>query len=400
MGRFKGLPHWCMTDTFPSAYDVESRTAIEMVAKLYGSYEGLVKDYNNYVDEINKTIVDFETGVISDQTTFKETITKIVHDYIKMIDDKVKIQDATIAEAVDYMKSNIIYAITESVNEMKESGELAEIVVEGFNDAIARITTIETTLASVDAKAEKNIDDILDLNNRVRTAESSVSTMDGKVNQSTYAVNSMSKDVANVRTEMGTLSNEVASVKTTNTNINRSLTTLTGRVDGAETDINTLKGKVETLENNPSNLPVASAEVLGGIKVGANLTIAEDGTLSATGGGDYNNVFVPEEQLIGQWSDGGLLYRKIFLVSNSTGDVDIDITDLNTSTPFIDFSHSFISYSGYRLPLNRYAGTDNWITASIPYSSTSQKINIQFGNTFKSVSKTIVVVLEYTKKSS
>jgi hypothetical protein len=115
---------------------------------------------------------------------------------------------------------------------------------------------------------------------------------------------------------------------------------------------------------------------------------------------DYTfNIFTNGEQLIGQWADGGLLYRKVFVLSGSTGDVDIDITDLNTSTPFIDFSHSFIAYSGYRLPLNRYAGTTNWITAGIAYNSTSQKISIQFGDVFKQVSKTIVVVIEYTKKS-
>lgn len=115
---------------------------------------------------------------------------------------------------------------------------------------------------------------------------------------------------------------------------------------------------------------------------------------------DYTfNIFTNEEQLIGQWADGKLLYRKVFALSGSSGDVDIDITDLNTSTVFIDFSHSFIAYTGYRLPLNRYAGTTNWITAGINYKSDVQKINIQFGDVFKSLSKTIVVVIEYTKKS-
>ena len=42
-------------------------------------------------------------------------------------------------------------------------------------------------------------------------------------------------------------------------------------------------------------LPIASADVLGGIKVGAGLTISTEGTLSATGGGtadavEWNNV--------------------------------------------------------------------------------------------------------------
>ena len=114
----------------------------------------------------------------------------------------------------------------------------------------------------------------------------------------------------------------------------------------------------------------------------------------------YFNTFTNEEHLIGQWADGNLLYRKVFVLSGSSGDISIDITDLNTSTPFIDFSHSFIAYTGYRIPLNRYAGSTNWITACINYTSSAQKIEIQFGDTFKTVSKTVVVVLEYTKKSN
>lgn len=35
----------------------------------------------------------------------------------------------------------------------------------------------------------------------------------------------------------------------------------------------------------PYTLPIASEDVLGGIKVGENLTIAEDGTLNAQSGG-------------------------------------------------------------------------------------------------------------------
>jgi hypothetical protein len=50
-----------------------------------------------------------------------------------------------------------------------------------------------------------------------------------------------------------------------------------------------------TLNNTDYTLPIATANTLGAIKVGANLTIEEDGTLNATGGGtggENNNVIV------------------------------------------------------------------------------------------------------------
>lgn len=48
------------------------------------------------------------------------------------------------------------------------------------------------------------------------------------------------------------------------------------------------KSKLSTLKNY--ELPKASSETLGGIKVGAGLTISEEGTLSATGGGTADSV--------------------------------------------------------------------------------------------------------------
>lgn len=50
----------------------------------------------------------------------------------------------------------------------------------------------------------------------------------------------------------------------------------------------TYEQKLKSLENY--TLPIASAETLGGIKVGAGLQISEQGTLSATGGGTADSV--------------------------------------------------------------------------------------------------------------
>lgn len=47
-------------------------------------------------------------------------------------------------------------------------------------------------------------------------------------------------------------------------------------------------GNIE-IENGMAEIPVASANTLGGIKVGANLTITEDGTLNAQAGGSGGN---------------------------------------------------------------------------------------------------------------
>lgn len=67
---------------------------------------------------------------------------------------------------------------------------------------------------------------------------------------------------------------------------------LTGKANKSE-----IPTKVSELENDEGylkNIPTASTSKLGGIKVGKNLSITEDGTLNAEGGGsgttDYNNL--------------------------------------------------------------------------------------------------------------
>lgn len=79
--------------------------------------------------------------------------------------------------------------------------------------------------------------------------------------------------------------------------------------------------KLKGLENY--TLPTASAETLGGIKVGAGLQISEQGTLSATGGGtadsvDWKNVQDKPTTIAGYGiTDASISNKTITLGSNS-----------------------------------------------------------------------------------
>lgn len=145
MTRIPLLPHWVVTDKYPAFYDVESATAIEQTSKLYGKMQELIEDYNKYVDEINKTITEFIEGTNLDQEEFKNRIIKIVHDYIAMIDEKIKQQDEIIEENIVFIKENIEENIANVLNQMKENGELDEVVLNAFNDLETRIANLENT---------------------------------------------------------------------------------------------------------------------------------------------------------------------------------------------------------------------------------------------------------------
>ena len=65
---------------------------------------------------------------------------------------------------------------------------------------------------------------------------------------------------------------------------------------------------------NEYTLPIASSEILGGVKIGANLSIDNDGVLSAIGGsssGSGNENYSTEETVIGTWIDGKTIYRRV-----------------------------------------------------------------------------------------
>ena len=144
--RIEPLPQWVLTDLQPSFYDIESVTAVKMVAKLYGKMEQLISDYNYFVDKINKNIEDFEDGMIEDFECFKDCIKKLIEDYIDSIDmiianqnrnitesitaqnqaiqEKFLEQDHKIDDAINYMKTNLIATVTELFNNAIQNGDI------------------------------------------------------------------------------------------------------------------------------------------------------------------------------------------------------------------------------------------------------------------------------------
>ena len=90
------LPHWVLTDKYPAFYDSESKTCIEMVAKIYAKMQELVDHYNEFVDPLNNEIAEYYKQLNAEYECFKASMIKIAHDYIMTIDEKIKMQDLVI----------------------------------------------------------------------------------------------------------------------------------------------------------------------------------------------------------------------------------------------------------------------------------------------------------------
>ena len=145
----KPLPHWCLTDLQPAFYDVESGSAIQMIARIYPKIEELVVNYNSFVDEINRYINEFETGMIADFDCFKNCIIKTMNEYIETIDTKINLQDTRIGEAIERQDKSI-------ADKFAEQDEIIADAVQYMKDNIvATVTTLfQQALSNGDISAE------------------------------------------------------------------------------------------------------------------------------------------------------------------------------------------------------------------------------------------------------
>lgn len=124
------LPHWVITDLHPAFYDTDSSTAVEQTGRVYAKMNELIKNYNEFVDSINKHIEEFENGTNKSIEVFETEIRQEFQDFIDIIDLKIENQDKVIQDAIDYMKTNLV----ETIKRLNENNELDSMLVKAIND--------------------------------------------------------------------------------------------------------------------------------------------------------------------------------------------------------------------------------------------------------------------------
>ena len=134
------LPKWLLLEKYPAFYDVESATAIEQTARLYGVMRDLISDYNSFIEKIEKSIIDFETGTDKDLEEFKVAIRQEFQDFIDNIHLRYLEQDNKLNKAVRFMTDNIQDSIITIIDDMKNSGELSDVIMTAFDNLNTRLT--------------------------------------------------------------------------------------------------------------------------------------------------------------------------------------------------------------------------------------------------------------------
>ena len=94
------LPPWNIPGTTPAVHDLESLTSVEMVARLYAAMQTLIKEVNEHIAQVNKTVGENDNDLKPALKEFEHKFTCISNDLVKMVRDFEKTMYGKIADAV------------------------------------------------------------------------------------------------------------------------------------------------------------------------------------------------------------------------------------------------------------------------------------------------------------
>lgn len=148
------LPHWVLTDKFPAFYDSESKTALEQTARVYAAMQELITEYNKFVESVNGAITDFDTSSTKEYEIFTTAMSQKFQDFIDVINLKIKSQDLTIKESVDYLKTNLYNSLESLFVEMKNNGTLDLTVQKSITSLLESVNALSARMDTFTKLAE------------------------------------------------------------------------------------------------------------------------------------------------------------------------------------------------------------------------------------------------------
>lgn len=142
-------------------------------------------------------------------------------------------------------------------------------------------------------------------------------------------------------------------------------------------------------------LPIASANTLGGVKIGENLTISENGVLSVSGASlDYSTT---EQNTGKKWIDEKPVYQKTVLFDTSEGnETSIDLTDCAIDR-LIDVHFHLGVQQNLQIAggIGYFNGNSDFINGY--YNITEKKFHFRYGAYWMSATNYMTIL--YTKQT-
>lgn len=240
----------------------------------------------------------------------------------------------------------------------KFTAEIADLVqLSGINK-----NSIDATSARIDSVQEKaeqalelgqqNADDIAEINAELENIKGDMDTIEADVAQLKTNLSKEIQDrIAGDNALNAALQSEIAARQNADTQLNQAIQTETTQRQAADTALDnkidaetTAREQADTNINNeitnikngttPIPLPIASANTLGAVKVGQNLTITADGTLNAAGGGGSTGEYTAGPGIV--ISGNEIQVRPGQNVTVDGEGVSVDLSDIEQSITNIE----------------------------------------------------------------
>lgn len=88
MSYIKKLPNWNLTNSDPGIYDLDSKTAVEMTAKLYKAMQESIDVNNAFLTNIEEIVADYQGATSKDIAAFKIAIEQKFQDFTEALNTK------------------------------------------------------------------------------------------------------------------------------------------------------------------------------------------------------------------------------------------------------------------------------------------------------------------------
>ena len=104
------LPIWNYPGTAPAFNDTESLTVLEATAKVYAAARELITEYNEFSTSLKKEIEEYKNSETTAREEFERKIVCMIDGFNRAINEKIKQQDAVIANELPSIATDIINA--------------------------------------------------------------------------------------------------------------------------------------------------------------------------------------------------------------------------------------------------------------------------------------------------
>lgn len=131
------LPKWVVANKYPAFYDMESMTAIEQTARLYGAVQDLIESFNTFVSLVDSDLSSFSEEYKHNNEVHEVSIRQLIQDFFDSVETALQLQNSKIASVENSLTVNIGRAVANEIEKgninvallYNESGENLNITI-------------------------------------------------------------------------------------------------------------------------------------------------------------------------------------------------------------------------------------------------------------------------------